>query len=557
MKRWDWPFALAASSVLLLLRGLQLRSTAHRLYDSEWVRFITFSEHLSAGTVVTGSLHDFMLAYQHQNASQGVAAVQISAAFLGAVLGPTMWSLHGVTMLAEALLVLELALLLRCLADRRIAALALAPVLLVPTFVVTWQLLPFGNHTEFFFLPVLLALFLVGRAVHERPLWHWLLPILVVAAGFFLYRVLLAPALSFAAVCLLFSRGRGRVLGPLAVALGLALAVALLATAFPQDTFTPLLGNLSLLAPRMEPSGSSLLAQFSGGWLRALPRAPRGSSLGYLYPIVLLLGPLLLTLLAVVRRKDLREPVLVTFVIGWAAVGLLMPSFSSALRPEYLLTGVYGLLLCWALLVAIPWGTGWPRWLLAGVLALSLFGGLDSSRYVRPGVWEATADYEAVAFWRELGLRWVDTDDVPYFARIVAEGRAHLAMSFGGDKVACHWDTSDAAGRVPGGRISDLREGHCTGWGPGELATQIRAYDVDLKHVLDNKLDPDTLTGLDTGYMHPGGKFDPDAVGRGAWILCNRDLSRLEAALEGLAPEQQEPILAGARAEAQLWSQAR
>ena len=95
-----------------MLRGLQLRSTAHRLYDSEWVRFITFSEHFSAGTVVTGSLHDFMLAYQHQNASQGVAAVQIGAAFLGTVFGPTMWSLHGVTMLAEALLVLELALLL-------------------------------------------------------------------------------------------------------------------------------------------------------------------------------------------------------------------------------------------------------------------------------------------------------------------------------------------------------------------------------------------------------------------------------------------------------------
>jgi len=551
MKRWDWPFALAASSVLLLLRCLQLRTTAHRLYDSEWVRFITFSEHLSAGIVETQNLELFMKTYQHQNASQGVAAVQIGAAFLGTVFGPTMWSLHGVTMLAEALLVLELALLLRCLGGRKIAALALAPVVLVPSFVVTWQLLPFGNHTEFFFLPSLLALFLVGRAVHERPLWHWLLPIVVVAVGFFLYRVLLAPALAFAAVCLLFSRGRGRALGPLAVALGLAAAVGLLALAFGRDTFTPLLGNLSLLAPRMELSADALVKQLSGGWLRALPRAPRSSALGYLYPALLLLGPLLLTLLAVVRRKDLREPVLVTFAIGWAVLGLLMPSLSSDFRPEYLLTGVYGLLLCWALVVVLPWGTGWPRWLLAGVLALSLLGGLDSSRYVRPGVWEATADYEAVAFWRELGLRWVDSDDVPYFARILAEGRAHLAMSFGGgDMVNCKSDTSDAAGRVPGGRIAGLQEGHCTGWGPGELAAQILAYKQDYS--------PETpLTGLDTGYMHPGGKFDPDAVGRGAWILCNRDLSRLTAALEGLPAEQQELILAGARAEAQLWAGSR
>jgi len=548
MKRWDWPFAASASALLLVLRWLQLRSTAHRLYDPEWVDFITFSEHLRAGTLVTDNLEQFMHAYQHQGASQGVVAVQVGAALLGQVLGPTMWSLHGVTMGAEALLVGLLALLLRRVASRRLAAFGLLPIVFVPSFVVTWQLLPFGNHTEFFFLPALLALFLVGGPLQERPLWHWLLPVLAVAAGFFLYRVTLAPSLAFAAVCLLVGRGRARLLGPLSVVLGLGVAVGMLAIAFGQDTFTPLLGNLSLLAPRMEPSGNSLLGQLSGGWLRALPRAPRGSSLGYLYAIVLLLGPVLLGLLAVRKRKDLQQPALVTYALGWASFGLLMPSLSSALRPEYLLCGVYGMLLCWALVVVLPWQGRWSRPLAAGVLALSLLGAADSSSYVRPGVWGMTADYEAVAFWRKFGLHWVDTDDVPYFARILAEDRADLAMSFGWLFVDCHWDTSDAAGRVPGGRIADLREGHCEGWGPGELAAQILAY---------QRLEPELKTGLDTGYMQDGGTFNSDAVGRGAWILCNRDLSRLQAALEGLPPQEQEPILAGARAEARLWSQAR
>ncbi len=545
MKRWDWPFAAGASALLLLLRWLQLRSTAHRLYDPEWVDFITFSEHLRAGTVVADNLEQFMHSYQHQGASQGVAAVQIAASALGGLLGPTAWSLHGVTMLAEAALVAVLALLLTRLATRSVAALALAPFLLVPTFVVTWQLLPFGNHTEFFFLPALLALFLVGPPAHERPVWHWLLPVFAVAVGFFIYRVILAPSLAFAAACLLCTQGRARLLGPLSVAVGLALSVAALALAFGGDTFRPLLGNLSLLAPRMEPSTDSLLRQLGGGWLRSLPRAPRSSSLGYLYPAVLLLGPLLLAFLATWKRKEQSQSALVSYALGWAGIGMLMPSLSSALRPEYLLTGFYGILLCWALLLVIAWKVRWSRLLAAGVVALSLLGAVDSSSYIRPGVWAMTADYEGVAFWRKLGLRWVDPDDVPYFARIIKEGRAHPAMSFGWDFVDCHWDTSDAAGRIPGGRIADLAEGHCQGWGPGQLATQILDY---------QGTEPRAQTGLDTGYMQEGAEFDPDAVGRGAWIVCNRDLSRLQAALEGLPQEQQEPILAGALAEAQLWS---
>ena len=545
MRRWDWSFAGMVGAVLAVLRWLQLRSTAHRLYDPEWVDFITFSEHLRAGTIVTENAEQFMHTYQHQGASQGGAAVQIGAALLGSVMGPTAWSLHAVTMLAELALVVVLALLLCRLTSRRVAALAIAPFVLVPSFVVTWQLLPFGNHSEFFVLPALLALFLVGTPLRERPLWHWLFPLVAVALGFFLYRVLLAPALAFALATVLFARGRARILGPIAVALGLVVSVGMLAFAFGRDSFTPLLGNLSLLAPRMEPSSAALIDQLKGGWLFKLPRAPRTSNLGLSYPIVLLVGPCLLALLSLRERRGLERPALVVFALAWAVVGMVMPSVSSALRPEYLLTGVYGLLLCWALVVAIPWTVSGRRWLGIGAVILALLGGLDSARYIQPAAWQGSADYEGVAFWRQLGLHWVDPDDVPYFARIIEEDRAHPAMSFGWLFVDCPWDTSDAAGRVPGGHIADLREGHCEGWKPGELAGHIRDY---------QGLEVALQTGLDTGYMQVGGSFDADAIGRGAWILCNRDLQRLQRALEGLAADEAEAILAGARAEAQLWA---
>jgi hypothetical protein len=360
-----------------------------------------------------------------------------------------------------------------------------------------------------------------------------------------MYRVLLAPTVGFALATALFARGRARILGPIAVGLGLVVAVATLAFSFGSESFIPILGNTSLLAPRMEPSSAALLDQLKGGWLFKLPRAPRTSNLGLGYPIVLLAGPLLLAMLSLRDRRVLKLPVLVVFALAWAVVGMVMPSVSSALRPEYLLTGVYGLLLCWALLVAIPWTMNGSRWLGVGAAVLVFLGGLDSARYIQPSAWQGSAEYEGVAFWRELGLHWVDPDDVPYFARVIEEDRADPAMSFGWLFVDCPWDTSDAAGRVPGGHIADLREGHCEGWKAGELAGHIREY---------QELEPALQTGLDTGYMQVGAVFNAAAVGRGAWILCNRDLQRLERALEGLAADQVEAILAGARAEAQLWA---
>ncbi len=546
MRRWDTPFAAGAVGLCVLLRLLQLRSTAHRLYDPEWVDFITFTEHLRAGTVELSSLEQFLHAYQHQGASQGVAAVQILAAAFSALLGPTVWSLHAVTMICELVLVAVVALLLRRVGSRILAAFGIALFVFVPSFVVTWQLLPFGNHSEFFFLPALMALFLVGRPLAERSVWHWLLPMAAVAVGFFLYRVLLAPSLAFAAATLLVGEGRARVFGPLAVVAGLGLALSALAFAFGGSSFTPLLGNLSLLAPRMEPSLPYLLEQLSGAWLYKLPRAPRTSTLGLIYPILLLsVIPVLFSLL-LSGRLDRERRALHLFALLWALVGLLMPSLSAALRGEYLLTGVYALLLCWALVVMELPLRGRLGLLRAPALTLVLLGAADGGRYVQPASWEVSADYEGVRFWRDLGLHWVDPDDVPYFTRIVREGRAHRAMSFGWLFVDCPFDTSDAAGRVPGGRIADLQKGHCEGWKERELALHVQEY---------RQLEPELQTGLDTGYMQRGTSFDADAVGRGAWILCNRDLSRVARALVGLEAVEAEAILAGARAEAALWAE--
>jgi len=542
--RWDLRFAGSATLVLLALRWLQLRSTAHRLYDPEWVDFITFTEHLSQGRVVTDSLEQFFLAYQHQGGSQGVVAIQLGAALFAKVFGPTVWALHAVPMTGEALLVFSVALLLRLRAGRGLATLAILPYILAPSFVVTWNLLPFGNHSEFHFIPAMMALFLVARAPESRPVHHWLLPLLLVAGGVFLYRVNAAPALAFAGASLLLGRGRSRLLGPLSATLGVGLALACLAWIFGVGSLQPPMGNLSIVAPRMEPSSAALMRRVSGAWLMSLPQAPRDVSWGRLYSVLLLMAAPLLAVVLVRARSRSRDTLVMAYVLLWAVLALVVPSLSSDLRPEYLLTAYYGFLLCWALLVTSSAGRRMVGAAVALCLLLAILGGLDGSRYVRPGTWAQSAGYEGVALWRQLGLHWVDPDDAAYFARMEAEGRGHRVMGFGVLFVDCRWDTGDAAGRLPRGWIADLSEGHCQGWGPGELAQHLVTF---------QSMDPPDRYGLDQNYLQPGTDLDLEALGRGAWVLCNRDLNRLDIALQGLDPKQREAILVGARAESALW----
>ncbi|HCP48308.1 MAG TPA: hypothetical protein DIU15_19875 [Deltaproteobacteria bacterium] len=392
-----------------------------------------------------------------------------------------------------------------------------------------------------------MALFLVSRAPESRRLHHWLLPLVCVAVGVFLYRVNAAPALAFAVATLLAGRGWSRLLGPLSATLGVVLALASLAWIFGAPSLQPPMGNLSIVAPRMEPSGAALLHRASGAWLMSLPQAPRDVTWGRLYAVALLVAAP--AMIAVLLRARFRaaDTLLMVFALLWAVLALVVPSLSKDLRPEYLLTSYYGFLFCCALLVTSSMGKRGVGAAAALCILLSVLGGLDGSRYVRPGTWEASAGYEGVALWRDLGLHWVDTDDAPYFARMVREGRGHRAMSFGVLFIDCHWDTSDAAGRLPRGKIADLREGHCSGWGPGELAEHVTMF---------QSLEPADRYGLDQRYLQPDTELDLEALGRGAWVLCNRDMSRLRAALNGLESSQLEAILAGARAEADYWASA-
>jgi hypothetical protein len=141
----------------VVLRALELRTVAHLLYSPELFGLGSLAWDLHAGTFKSTSVFEFISTYQYMQFAQGTLVVQAAATLLGVAFGPNTWAFHFVGIAFEALTVALVATITVRAAGPVLGAVVLLPWLLPPAFVVAWQLMPYGNHTEFLWVPAALA----------------------------------------------------------------------------------------------------------------------------------------------------------------------------------------------------------------------------------------------------------------------------------------------------------------------------------------------------------------------------------------------------------------
>ncbi len=514
--------AVAAVGVLLSLRTAQLLGLAPLLYDPEFLQFSRLATDLQGelGWFDLG-LRGILRDYIYMEFAQGTAWIAVGTALLSPILGLNVWSMHAVTVLSEAAAVGVLALLLQRLGGIRAAILGLLPWILAPSFAVTWQLLPFGNHTEFLVFPLLAALVLTAGGRARQPLWPWLVAGGVLGIAVVAYRGNL-PAVGALAGVALWSRSRRPVLAGLAGSVGaLLLALGFLVWVYGGEIVTGWPADDTLL-PRV--GGDTSLLSLVRGLPRAFPGAP--AALGTALPYLLLLG-LGVGLSAVVASRRAGTPDAGVharrFVVLWALGTIAAILLDGDPQPVHRLHGLYAMLAASALLstAAAP-----PKLRTVGVglaLLLGMAGLIDAWGTLHPRAWRAGASYEGIELWQELRLRRVDGDDLAHFQRVVDEGRASP-------------DVGRATHHVEG-CSEPLRE-RLLGPAPDPLASECGCAEPGaLGHFLTRNLGADPPTSL------------PD-VGRGAWIFCDRDLGVLERALEGMDESTRQALIDGARDEA-------
>ncbi len=511
-----------AAGVLLALRGAQLLSLAPLLYDPEFLQFAGLAVELEgeAGWLDIG-LRGVLRDHIYMDFAQGTAWIAVGTALLAPVAGLNVWSLHAVTILSEAAAVALLAALLFRLGGARATALGLAPWLLAPAFAVFWQLLPFGNHTEFLALPLAVALCLTARGRRRPPAWPWFAAALLLAAGVFLYRGNLAAVAALAATAL-WSRSPGTAaLGVGAAASALAIAFGALVAVYGIDIVGGWPDDDTLL-PRVASEVSRLSVA------RDLPHGFPGvpSALGTSLPTLIALGIALAAALAAAIPRPATGDVGLharRFVALWAAASVAATLVDGDPQPVHRLNALYALLASAALLLSRPVPAPVRRGAVALLLLLAAGGAWDAVGTIHPVAWRTSAGYEGVELWRELRLRRVDPDDLPHWRRLITAGRASP-------------DVGRATHHVEG-CSEPLRERL---FGPPAAPTASECGCAEpgaLGRFLTRDLDADPTADL-------------AAVGRGAWVFCDRDLEALDRALEGMDDRSREALLAGARDEA-------
>lgn len=514
--------AAAAVVALLALRTAQLLGLAPLLYDPEFLQFSRLATDLQGelGWLDLGP-RGILRDYIYMEFAQGTAWIAVGTALLSPILGVSVWSMHAVALLSEAAAVGVFALLLIRLGGIRAAAIGLLPWLLAPRFAVTWQLLPFGNHTEFLVFPLLVALLLTSRGRVREPLWPWVVSAGLLGIAVVAYRGNLPAVLALAGTALWSGSRRSILAGLGGVAAALLLACGFLVWVYGGEIVSGWPADDTLL-PRI--GGDTSVGALLGGLPRAFPGAPAvlGTALPYL--ALLALG-LALSLGVIVRTRDARDRGLHArrFAVLWAFATAAATLLDGDPQPVHRLNALYAMLTATALLTA----TGVPSVArhvgTALLLVLGLAGLIDATGTIHPGAWRAGATYEGVELWQELRLRRVDGDDLPHFQRLVDEGRASR-------------DAGRATHHVEG-CSEPLRE-RLFGPAPAPLVSECSCEeDGALGRFLARDLAADPPASL-------------EEVGRGVWIFCDRDLGATERALQGMDDETVGALMDGARDEA-------
>ena len=501
---------LAPVLVLVLVRGLQLRTYGPVFHQGEWLDFAELARVWRDGSDVDLGLVGALRAYTYESFSQGVLLVQLGTALLGLVIENLTVCLFLVAMMFEVAGFSALLALGRRL-EGPIWPVAAAWIL-APSFVAIWHMLPYGNHSAFWFVPALMAVWLLRSETGRwGPMWLAVLT----GAGVLMYRPVLIPALALLIV-LLIRRQKQDVQAAAAVVGGVGLAIALAAALFGgvgTDDGT----LIARFAPDLEalhPRRAWLVHQFG---------APRDSSLGH---VVRLLG--LLAIPAALgwgwRRRGLEDGAgWVTLFFGIYALGATAaPLISQEAAPEYSLPAWFARLGCLAMLF---WTVPSLKHVVGGVLVgFALAGIPDAAGLIQPAAWAGSAGYDGVRFMEVIGTDHVDPDDMPFLLDLAEriEPSPGLGWVLDHPRSGCGW----RSWRWPTDPLVDARRGVCGGWSTGDLGEEV------------------------VRAQGERGELDLELIGRLAWILGNRDLKQVDEAMLGAPDTVRDAAMAGARAEA-------
>lgn len=518
------------AALVLLLRFLQVRSSAHVLYHGEFAGIARLFRRLEEGTFAWRGPAEFVHETTYQWFAQGTSFLQVLALLLEPIFGRTLWGHWGAAALLEALAVALFAGTITRIASPGLGLLAGLALALPPNAALSWNLQPYGNHNEFLWVPLGVAFWLAGRDPMDRT-WRGLLPpVLLLGAGFVLYRANVFAAAALIPV-LAWPLSRARI-GRAALVGGgvVGLAVAIFAFLGQPVWGGPPEGHLGSF-PDPGPGLRRAFDGFRAAFDSQIPAFAQGPDSGRLHRLLILATPLLVGL-ATLRRAPLDPARRVgLFAALWAAAALAVPIVTGNAIGRYLLPGWCAATLALATLLAAQ---GPIRRVATALFAVFVgLGVLTSAPWIERSTWDQTRHLRGIELWYDLEVNYVDLDELPFYARLIDEGRASVHVG-----VSSHHPSGECPSN-PGAHPADRPDPSadtCSGWPEGALA-----------HVL-------VSTASRFGTDVEARKAALRDVGRGIWIRANRRVPAVEVAIRGAPGELTAPVLEGARDEAARWA---
>ncbi len=420
-------FYLLWSLALVGLRSSQVLSELDRIYDLEFTIMGRLALSVAHGTLDVSDPWALPASYQYMAFAPGTLVTQVLTLLFSVPFGANGFALIGSSVACEVAFLVAWIYCGRSMMSRRWVSLSLLPVLFAPWHAVQWQLMPFGNHSEFLVVPLVALAFYV-RAVDIRW-WHWLGLLAWVALGVFLYRLTLASAAGLALAALTV-RGSRRPTAALLITATMACVALLVLRQGPGMGFSgelviqswERLSPMSLWATAWDKLPQ--LAHPCWGMMTACEpiTAPPGWNVAYksilagFAPLVLWVG---------YRHPATRTPA--AFVFGWCAAAFLIPIVIqreglTLLPSRYFLATFYALLACG--LVALGRGGTRLRVVVAVGFVLLTVGGLDvARRHHHPEKWSANRQLDVLALGHRIGATRIYLDDMPYYERTLRARR--------------------------------------------------------------------------------------------------------------------------------------
>ena len=392
-----------------------------------------------------------------------------------------------------------------------------------------WQMLPFGNHTEFLWIPLALALLFDIRQKSSFDSNAVALGMtLLLGFGFVAYRGV-AAALVAVAVTLVLTQGLRGVRRAAAILVGASFLVFWLLDGFvkpEQWQDLQLMRDILVGAPVVAPDPwGTRVSRF----LIRLPSAPLNGSVPWLY--LGILGAANIGALGLLLRGRIPappptgiaapaeangRPAALVFLVLWALVASGMTIAGDARYDQYFIQPFYALLAVTLLLPTLVRSGAWlRRGALCCVVLLGVLGTAEGVEMLRPSAWEANSDYRGLRLWGQFQMTSLDEDDIPYWNQIAGSTQFNHFAGQGFPRTE-HCQPSLRMGS--GETIPEPGSNRCSCWPEGEFAVHLEQRLEEYAELPVNQL----------------------AVG--AWIGCNRNEEAMTAAMRGLAPSTAERV---------------